>query len=215
MIKHLLCVFAICALTTGCATKSLKVTAPAVKAPAQTIATVKIDTVNDLRKFVRAPQDPSMPSIEGDTIDDKKITDKAIGRMRHGMFHNALWNYSLKDKDTIYSVCERIASNSLTAAGYRVVDKTSPEYASATPVTVDVLQFWIWMQPKFNIDLNYDGELALASKDKSIVASAKATNLVSTAMATGGVWEKTVDGGIAKLQANLTEELIKNNKNKK
>ena len=190
MIRNVLGVLTLCILATGCATKSLKVTAPAVKAPAQTIATVKIDTVNDLRKFVRAPQDPSMPSIEGDAIDDKKITDKAIGRMRHGMFHNALWNYSLKDKDTIYSVCERIAANSLTAAGYRVVDKTSPDYASATPVTVDVVQFWVWMQPKFNIDLNYDGELALTSTDKTIAASATASNLVSTSMATGGVWEK-------------------------
>lgn len=212
MIKQVLGVLAICVLATGCATKSLKVTAPVVKAPAQTIATVKIEAVNDLRKFVRAPKDPSSPSIEGDNIDDKKITDTVIGRMRHGMFHNALWNYSLKEKETIHSVCESIAANSLTAAGYRVVDKTSPDYASATPITVDVLQFWVWMQPKFNIDLNYDGELALASKDKSIAASAKATNLISTAMATGGVWEKTVDGGVAKLQANLTEELIKNNK---
>ncbi len=207
MIKRLLSLCVICVFATGCATKSLKVTTPAVKPPATVIGYVKIENVKDFRAFSVAPKDPALPSIEGDQINDKKLTDKSIGRMRHGMFHNALWNYSLKDKETIYSVSERIVSNSFTAAGYQVVSKGDAQYDSAVPVSVDVIQFWAWMQPKFNIDLQFDGELAVKSKDNSIAVTAKGTHMFSTAFAGGGNWTEVVNKGVEKLQANLTNEL--------
>lgn len=209
MIKRVISLLAVCVLTTGCATKVLKVTAPTVKQAEPVIAIVKIDGVKDSRKFQIDPREPETPSIEGNFINDKKITDKAVGRMRHGTFHNALWNFTLKDNETIYSVSERIAANSLTAAGYRVVTKESPDYATAKPVSVDVVQFWAWMQPKFNIDLHFDGELILKSKDNSIVASAKGTKFTSTGFAGGGAWTSLIDEGVADLQTNLTNELKK------
>ncbi len=212
MLKQVMALLTVCLLASGCVSKTLKITAPSVKAPEAVTATVKIESVKDDRVFIRSPQNPAKPSIEDDKIDDKKLTDKAIGRMRHGLFHTALWNYSLKDKEDIYSLCERIASNSLVAAGYRVVDKSSPDYATAIPVSVNVNQFWIWMQPKFNIDLNFDGELALKSENKALNVSATGSKTVSTAMATPGVWESTVDSGVASLQANLIEELLKRKK---
>lgn len=209
MIKRLLGILAIGILATGCATKTLKVTTPAIAPSAPTLGYVTIESVKDARNFIANPSNPRFPSIEGDKIKDKQLTDKAIGRMRHGVFHNALWNYSLHGEETIYSICERIASNSLSAAGYAVVKKGDAQYDKATPVSVEIVEFWAWMQPKFNIDLHFDGELVIKSQDPTLAAVGKGSHMFSTSFAGPGNWTKVVNLGIENLQANLTNEIKK------
>ncbi len=202
----------ICILASGCATKTLQVTIPAPATPqTEEKGVVKISSITDKRQFQRSPEDPAIPSIEGDFIDDKAITDKVVGRMRHGLYHKSLWNYTLKGDDDIYDVCRKVATNSLTEAGYKVVTPSDDNYSSATAVDVDILQFWAWMQPKFNIDLHFDGELHIKSTDGSKKIDAKATggHMFSTGFAGGGAWEKLINTGAKDLQDNLTKELTK------
>ncbi|WP_317932951.1 hypothetical protein [Halioxenophilus sp. WMMB6] len=196
-------------LNCACATKTLQVTVPEVPPAPHPLAYVKIVAVNDVRQFARSPTTASTPSIENDLIDNKSITDKAIGRMRHGLLHKALWNYTLTGDETIYSVCSKIVINSLNLAGLNVVSAGEEGYAEAVPIAVDVVQFWAWMQPQFNIDLHFDGELRLTSTDNSRPLSVSATGneFFSTAYAGGSAWTKLVNQGVADLQQNLTDQL--------
>lgn len=202
----------VCLLAAGCATKSLRVTVPAAQPQPTTLGYVRIDQIKDLRNFVVAPKHPSIPSIEGDHISDTAKTDTSIGRMRHGMFHHALWNYTLKDDKNIYEVCEEIVSSSLTIAGYAVVTKGNDQYGSALPLSIEILQFWAWMQPKFNIDLYFDGELKVISMDpeNSINVTAKSAHMFSTGMANGSNWTKLVNQGVSDLQSDLVSKLKPN-----
>ena len=205
ILKKALFVIFISILGTGCATKVLQVSSPAPIEPAVIKGYVKISEVNDLRQFQKAPKDPSTPSIEGDLIDDKKLTDKSIGRMRHGLYHKALWNYTIKGDEDIYDVCRKIAVGSLSRAGYVTVADGHENYDNAVPVAVDILQFWAWMQPKFNIDLHFDGELHIRSLDaqKQIDVSAKGEHMFSTGFAGGSAWTKVVNEGVKDLDKNL------------
>lgn len=205
LFRNILCVAALCVFASGCATKSLQVTVPTAAKSQASKGYVKIQKIEDHRSFQKSPGDPSIPSIEGDKINDKNLTDTSIGRMRHGLMHSALWNYSVKGDKDVYAVCDKIVTSSLTSAGYQVVTKGQPHYDEAMPLQVDIIKFWAWMQPKFNIDLNFDGELNVKSldKSKSIDVNAKGHHMFSTSFAGGGAWTKVVNEGVKDLDKNL------------
>lgn len=199
-------------LGSGCATKVLNIDIPESVNQTEIQEYVKIVDIQDLRKFEKSPETPSTPSIENDLIDDKAITDKAVGRARHGMFHNALWNYSLEGDEDIYSVCKKIATNSLNNSGYQVLEPSDAKYSEAIPVSIEILQFWGWMQPHFNIDLLFEGELRIRSSDdkKSIDVTGTGSELFSTAMAGASAWTKLISQGAAYLEEDLTIKLVEN-----
>ncbi len=209
IIKKLMYVAVIAMLASGCATKIIDVKVPQYS-PVETIkGYVKIEEVNDLRKFERSPSDPAIPSVEGDLIDDKGITDKVIGRMRHGLYHKSLWNYTIKGDDDIYDVCRKVVTGSLAGAGYVTVAEGDAGFDSALPIAIDILQFWAWMQPKFNIDLNFDGEIRIRSMapEKTFDVNASGAHMFSTGFAGGGAWSKLVAEGVKDLDKNLVLKL--------
>ena len=203
--KILILTLTLIIFTSGCATKSLQVSIPTSSETEMDKGYVRIESIQDLRKFERAPKGASTPSIEGDLIEDKNITDKVIGRMRHGMYHKALWNYSLKGDKDIYSVCRKIVAGSLASAGYYVVTEGQEHYEDALPLAIDILQFWAWMQPKFNIDLHFDGELRIRSLNNSqnVDINATGTHMLTTAFAGGSAWTKVVNDGVINLDKDL------------
>lgn len=209
MFKKILLIPILCFLGSGCATKILQVTIPQAVEVDGGNRFVRIQQIEDLRDFQVAPSVPSTPSIERDLIENKNITDKSIGRMRHGIFHNALWNYTLKGDESIYSVCRNIVSSSLASSGYKVVTEGQENYDKALPLAIDVLQFWAWMQPKFNIDLHFDGELRVKSLDaeNTIDVNATGTYMFSTGMAGGSAWTKVVNEGVKNLDKDLVMKL--------
>ncbi len=199
-------------LGSGCATEVVRIKVPEPNFPSVSSGYVKIVSVQDLRKFEKSPGKASSPSIEDDRIGDKSKTDKSIGRMRHGLFHKALWNHTLPVDEDIYSVCRKIVTSSLNSAGYLVVTSESESYADAVPVSIDILQFWAWMQPKFNLELHFDGELKVIAQngDKHLDVTGQGTDFFSTGFADTAAWEKLVDEGVKNLQLDLTEKLIEN-----
>ncbi|RYF99058.1 MAG: hypothetical protein EOO07_37275 [Chitinophagaceae bacterium] len=205
----------LCVMSSGCATKVLKVTVPNSTQSEPIKGYVKIIKVTDLRGFQRAPSDPSIPSIEGDMIDKKALTEKSIGRMRHGLYHAALWNYTLEGKENIYGVCKNIVTSSLITSGYKVVSADQEKYNTAIPVEIEIVKFWAWMQPKFNIDLHFDGELVVKSTDakKTLDINATSSHMLSTGFAGAGAWTKVVNEGVQKLDKDIVIK-IKNEPSK-
>jgi len=198
-------VLLVSAFASGCATKAIQVNVPQQTKADVIKGYVTIKEVNDLRKFEKSPIKPSVPSIEGDLIEDKKLTDKIIGRMRHGLYHKALWNYTIKGEGDIYDVSREIVTGSLASAGYVTVVAGDENFDKALPVAIDVLQFWAWMQPKFTIDLIFDGEIRVRSLDpqKSLDVNAKGKHMFSTSFAGGKAWTTLVEEGVKDLDKNL------------
>ncbi|BCD96496.1 hypothetical protein MARGE09_P0696 [Marinagarivorans cellulosilyticus] len=73
------------------------------------------------------------------------------------------------------------------------------------PIAIDILQFWAWMQPKFNVDLNFDGEIRIRSVDKEneIEINAIGRHMFSTGFAGGSAWTSLVEEGVKDLDSNL------------
>lgn len=201
----MLCVIFVCLIASGCATKVINVEIPEMPSVSTIKGYVVIEEINDLRKFEKDPSDPSSPSIEGGLIDNKELTDKSIGRMRHGIYHKALWNFTIKGDDDIYDICRKIVTSSLASAGYITVEKGQKGYDEALPIAVDVIQFWAWMQPRFNIDLNFDGEMHIRALDDSrdFDVRAKGEHMFSTGFAGGNAWNALVKKGVKDLDENL------------
>lgn len=204
-LKIIFSISIICILGSGCVTKVIQVSIPQPKESKPTKGYVKIESIKDLRNFQRAPKDPSIPSVEGDFIENKDITDKVIGRMRHGTFHYALWNFKLKKEKNIYEVCRKIVANSLKSAGYKVVTEGHDQYTHALPLAVEILQFWAWMQPHFNIDVHFDGELKVKSlnPEEIIDITANGSHMFSTSFAGESAWTEVVKEGVKKLDKDL------------
>lgn len=209
LISRLIFISIVLAISSGCATKVLRVTVPNASESGAVKGYVKIVKVTDLRGFQRAPTDPSIPSIEGDNINNKSLTEKSIGRMRHGLYHYAMWNYTLEGNENINSVCRSIVTSSLLTSGYKVVAEGHEHFDAAIPLEVEIIKFWAWMQPKFNIDLHFDGELVVRSMDakKTLDINASSSHMFSTAIAGGGAWTQVVREGVNKLDKDMVVKI--------
>jgi hypothetical protein len=119
---------------------------PASTAPDST-ALAKIVEIRDLRRFEAAPRDPSTPSLaDASMLSDASLTARAVGRLRNA-YGAATGDVLLPEGRTVVDLMRAVATMALEGNGYRVVDQTSPQYAGAAPLAVDVEQFWEWNGP--------------------------------------------------------------------
>src|SRR5579862_4194778 len=126
---------------------------------------VKIIAVRDLRKFEASPSDAGTPSLRNATeINDPNITSRAIGRKR-GSLGAALGDVALPPGQTVAGLVQGAAQKALEDKGYAVVGTTSPHYATALPLSIDIIDFWSWLSPygaavriDFKSTLNLTGE---------------------------------------------------------
>lgn len=98
----------------------------------------EITQVTDGRKFEKAPDEPSTPSIGSQT--KKGIgTEQIVGRQRasHGKAHA---NILLTDGQTVPDRVRALITEGLARRGHTVV-------AGGIPLQVEVRQFWAWMNP--------------------------------------------------------------------
>lgn len=163
---------------------------------------VKITEVRDLRKFEVNPKDPSQPSL-GDLAEtqDFKITSHAIGRKRGG-YGNALGDLALPENKTVASVVKEAARTAFQERGYQVVDEGAPDYDRATPVALDVSQFWAWIKPGFaEITLSLESQVTMKGKDvlESDPATVVGHYSTGTAAAFESDWMKMINIGLGDL----------------
>ncbi len=134
-------------IVTGCAASRSVVkldTAHQIGNPA-TGPAVKFVKIEDKRIFEAAPKLPEVPSISESEVNNDAIKARAIARKRNG-YGAALGDVLLPEGTTVASVISQELVNSFRSAGYRVLTKQDPGYDAATPVEVEIHQFWSWMK---------------------------------------------------------------------
>jgi hypothetical protein len=133
---------------------------PPAGTPPATAASAKIVEIRDLRHFEAAPRDPSTPSLASD---DGAISARAVGRLRNN-WGAARGNVLLPEGRTIFDLMRGITTAALESNGYRVVDQTSPQYAEAAPLAIDIDQFWQWRSnPPGGVQLEFRAIVTMRS----------------------------------------------------
>ncbi len=125
-----------CALNRG--TIDYRVTAP--ENPPSGPAVVIIE-VTDSRKFEASPDDPSIPSLKNNEIDDRSLTSRAIARKRNS-YGMAMGDIVLPEERAVSDVVREALTRAFRESGYRVVE--APAAGNATPIRAEIQRFWAW-----------------------------------------------------------------------
>lgn len=114
---------------------------------------VRIEQINDIRKFEVAPKTQSIPSLSQEEINDTKIISRVIGRKRN-TYGKALGDFMLPEQRTVQDLIREAMTRALREKGYSVVEKSSADYLKTSPLVADINQLWAYMTPGFwNITL--------------------------------------------------------------
>lgn len=149
----------------------------------------RIVEVRDLRQFTENPRDPSSPSLSSASdIGDPKITSRAIGRKRGG-FGAAFGDVVLPEGQTVSELVRGAATRALQERGYAVVDQSSPNYAAALPLALDIEQFWAWFTPGF-FEVTVEFKAAVDMRGDTLVGAPDTANAYAT-YGTVAVFEST------------------------
>jgi hypothetical protein len=140
----------------------VEIKSPATSA-APTKSVAKITEIRDLRQFETNPPQAWMPSLgDANEVKDPKFTSRAIGRKRNG-YGMAMGDVMLPENTNVAALVRNAAVRALQDKGYRVVDQTSPEFAMAAPLTIEIEQFWAWVQLGFfEGAMNFEARTKLA-----------------------------------------------------
>ncbi|HEX7969061.1 MAG TPA: hypothetical protein VF502_12650 [Stellaceae bacterium] len=173
-------------------------------------AFAKITEVRDLRKFEPAPREPSLPSLgNAAEIGDPQVTARAIARKRSDL-GTAFGDVVLPEGITVAGLVRSAAQKALQDAGYAVVDETSPYYAKALPLALDIDQFWAWSERGgYTIPLEFDSLVtmrgdALVGRDAPPVRG-EATG--GSAIVLPSSWHDLVERGLADLSDRMKERI--------
>jgi hypothetical protein len=189
----------------------LDVRAPdAAGAPPPAAGVAKIVEVRDRRSFEVNPSDPSRPSLgSADEIRDPAITARAIGRKRN-TYGQALGDVVLPEGRTVAELVRDGARRALQDKGWAVVEPSSPDYARALPLALDVDQFWSWFTPgfaaitvRFVALVEMRGEQLVGATSSQAAATAQYEGLA----ATESVWTDVLTRGIAELTTRMRDRL--------
>lgn len=133
----------------GCASPSgtLDVRVPHQESPSQGRA-AKIIRVTDRRVFEVEPGDPAIPSLADGEGDDPAIPSRTIARLR--IRYDKDEGYILLPQGrSVERVTHEAVTRGLRRGGIRVLDDDDPGHDSATPLEVDIDQFWAWSSPGY------------------------------------------------------------------
>jgi hypothetical protein len=199
------------ALLTGCAT-SRDVITPGITAginPVQGIA-VRIEKVEDARRFEIAPKEPSIPSLMDDNISNEALRSRAIARKRN-TFGKALGDVLLAEDQSVEKLTASAMTRSFQEAGYRVVVDGDPDYAQAVPVTARIDKLWAWFRPGFwalALESNYD--ITVSAAITPLSQNQKFSGQVRNTMqiATTDDWSIIIKKAIDEFSARLKEKLL-------
>ncbi|MCV4264195.1 YajG family lipoprotein [Pseudomonas capsici] len=104
---------------------------------------VLISTIDD-RVFKVDPRSSEAPSLKGDEVANKSLTERGIGRKRNG-YGQGLGDVVLPSGRTVPQLVSQAVSAAYKSAGYEVVtDKSAND---VTAVNVHIVEFWSWFSP--------------------------------------------------------------------
>jgi uncharacterized lipoprotein YajG len=150
-------------LLSGCAVgrSTVEVTPPGAVNPVGG-AYAKIISVDDSRRFETRRDDARTPSLQNASeITDPSITTRAVARKRGG-FGMALGDILLPPGQSVAALVRAAAWKALAGKGYTVVEAGSPHYTTATPLNIEITQFWSWFWHGFaSVRIDFKGALTL------------------------------------------------------
>jgi len=216
MVSRVLLAVAIIALTlNGCAaSRSTFDLSVAQGERTDSKAYVKLIDVTDQRRYEVNPRDPSIPSL-GDPaqINERAITSRALARKRNG-WGMALSEILLPEGRTVEQVVREAVTKALLDKGYAVVKPEDVQYATASPLKVEIQKFWSWVTPGFfTISLEFESTLSMESEaligmNQEIVRGYTHGNFVA---ATDGAWQETMQEGVTDLIHKISGKLRRPN----
>jgi uncharacterized lipoprotein YajG len=194
-----------CVGVTGCATNRGVLNVQTQVPPNPTSGkAVKIVTVVDQRKFEAASRNPSVPSLKDSDIANKAITERAIARKRN-TYGKALGDILLPEGQTVEGLVRDALTRAFRESGYRVVEE-----GDATPIEVEVDQFWAWFTPgfwaaslEFEAKIKIKGDVKPFGKGESI----RGYVLLHTQAAGTSAWMNIVTKGIENLVSEIGKML--------
>jgi hypothetical protein len=142
-------------------------------------------------------------------INDPKVIARAVGRKRGG-FGAALGDVALPEGTTVAGLVRNATQTALQDKGYRVVNETSPDYAAALPLALDIEQFWAWFTPgfvsvtaSFKTRVIMTGSPVFRNAREAIDAGANRSDIAVTE----AVWTDVIQTGLADLVAKMRERI--------
>lgn len=160
---------------------------------------VRIDTAQDKRTFIVAPRSADIASLDPDEDSSDASKARAIGRKRNG-YGKALGDIVLPQGKTVSGLVESALTTGFQQAGYIVVKQGDPNFASAIPVNVQIIDFWAWFQPGFwSVTTNHKSELRLSGDVGGLHGDQLLKTRVSESkqMVTASDWQEIVEKGLS------------------
>jgi hypothetical protein len=194
----------------GCAVGrgTVDVSAPQGTNPA-TGKYVRIDSVQDKRTFTVAPPSADMASLDPDEDSSDASKARAIGRKRGG-FGKALGDVVLPEGKTVSGLVEGALATGFQQAGYIIVKQGDPNFATATPVTAQIIDFWAWFQPGFwSVTTNQKSELQLSGDVGALHGAQTFKTRVSESkqVVVSSDWREIVEKGLSAITLQ-TKDLV-------
>lgn len=109
---------------------------------------VRIDKVEDARRFEASPPSPDIPSLSGNDHTNVAVTKRAIARKRNG-YGMAMGDVLLPEGQNVAELVGKAVAQGFRQAGYRVIAPGEPGYEQAAPVNARIGEFWSWFNPGF------------------------------------------------------------------
>jgi len=197
-------------LSTGCVTGTRQLAVPTPtsasypKDPSK--GTVAIGPIRDVRHFENKPDEPSIPSIDGDVT---RLSDAArstyIGRQRNTYGH-AMGDVALADGQTVPGKMSDLLREGLRRRGYEVVGAGQ----SPNVVTADIQQFWSWMTPgafvlTFEVQISCTVDFNRNGQHTALAVKGYAKN--HGQVAKDGNWNETFDEAFADFFSDLDHKM--------
>ncbi|WP_373085257.1 hypothetical protein [Sneathiella sp.] len=206
-------VFIVLQMASGCAVDRSTIPvdlANNISNPAKGV-NIKIVSVEDTRVFEFKPRTPSIPSLSETEIVSPEIQARAVARKRNG-YGQAFGDVVLPEGETVAGVMTRALTNAFRSDGYRVLNANDPDYSEAYPVTVQIVQFWSWIEWGFwQLPLHNTSEIVLKSSVRSLEKKVAVNNEVienHTAIFESD-WQQNVMRGMEELSTKAVQEFRK------
>lgn len=193
----------------GCATGRSEVDVNAVHASPDQVTVASngkkvLIRATDERIFEINPRSADIPSLKDDEINDRSVTERAIGRKRGG-FGKAFGDVVLPSGRTVSQLAGEAVSNAYREAGYEVV--TDRSTGDAIAVNVHVIEFWSWFSPGFwSVAVNNKSQLRIESPGSPDLKVVAHINERMQAV-TESDWKKITEAGLQEITRETKKQL--------
>jgi hypothetical protein len=170
---------------------------------------VRIDSVQDKRTFTVKPPSADMASLDPDEDSSDASKARAIGRKRNA-YGKALGDVVLPEGKTVSGLVEGALTTGFQEAGYIVVKQGDTNFAAATPVAAQIVDFWAWFQPGFwSVTTNQKSELQLSGDVGGLHGAQTVKTRVSESrqVVVSSDWQEIVEKGLSAITLR-TKDLI-------